>query len=209
MCNGRLRWCMSCCCLREQNSMIDERRSKVLVAEDDVSLRVTLENLLIEHGLSVTGSSNTQHAVERIQREPAPYDIVLTALSANGVNGMDVFEAARRRGNTTEVVIMCGFTTLDVAIECTNRGAFDYVTKPFKLAEIEIILSKIADRKRLVDENHRLSERVQNLYTRLDRLKDNREKLDRFVGETTAKLDDHGRKIDLLVNLLRQMLGLY
>jgi len=179
------------------------------VAEDDVSLRVTLENLLIEHGLSVTGSSNTQHAVERIQREPAPYDIVLTALSANGVNGMDVFEAARRRGNTTEVVIMCGFTTLDVAIECTNRGAFDYVTKPFKLAEIEIILSKIADRKRLVDENHRLSERVQNLYTRLDRLKDNREKLDRFVGETTAKLDDHGRKIDLLVNLLRQMLGLY
>jgi DNA-binding NtrC family response regulator len=189
--------------------MVDERRSRVLVVEDDNSLRVTLENVLIERGLSVTASSNTQNAVERIQRETAPYDIVLTALSANGVNGTDVFEAAQRRGHTTEVVIMCGFTTLDVAIECTNRGAFDYITKPFKLAEIDVIFSKIADRKRLVEENRRLSERVQNLYSRLDRLKDNREKMDRFVSDTTAKLDDHGRKIDLLVNLLREMLGLY
>ena len=179
----------------------------VLVVEDDSPLRATLEDFLSDRGLSVTAAKNPSDAVERIQRAGAPFDVVLTDLIPNGADGVRVFEAARRRTDTTEVVVMSGFSTLEATIDLIKRGAFDYITKPFKLAEIEIVLGKIIERKRLLDENRKLSERVQNLYSRLDKLKDHRDKLDRFAMEINAKLDDHTRKIDQCLELLHALLG--
>ncbi len=185
------------------NSKIESM--KVLLVDDDEALRALLKEYLREKGMRVASCKDGAEALVLMEQDKEGFDIVLTDLVLPLKGGLEVLRAARRRNEETQVVIMTGYASLESAIESMQEGAFDYITKPFKLVEIEIVLSKILERKRLIEENHRLAERVQSLYSRLDMLKDNRSKLDRFITETNDKLEDNSRKINDCLNLLSRI----
>jgi len=185
------------------NLKIENKR--ILLVDDDEALRALLKEYLGEKGMRVTSCRDGAEALIVIEQDKEGFDIVLTDLVLPLKGGLEVLRAARKRNEESQVVIMTGYASLESAIESMDEGAFDYITKPFKLVEIEIVLSKICERNRLIEENRRLAERVQSLYSRLDLLKDNRSKLDRFIAETNEKLEDNSKKINDCLNLLSRI----
>jgi DNA-binding NtrC family response regulator len=175
---------------------------RILVVEDDDVLRAGLQDFLLEHGIHATCSRDGEEAVQIIIREREPFDVVLTDLVMPRKDGLEVLRATKEHSPKTQVVIITGFASLETAIDAMHHGAFDYITKPFQFVEIEIVLGKIEERKKLIDENIRLSESIQSLHSRLELLKDSRAKFDRFLTETSEKLDQQSQKIDHCVEMI-------
>ena len=78
-----------------------------------------------------------------------------------GLTGIEVLEQLKQVTPDTEVVIMTGHASMETAIEAVRLGAFDYITKPCKLAEIEAVLRKVAEKRDLKNKNIALQTRVQ------------------------------------------------
>jgi DNA-binding NtrC family response regulator len=182
-----------------------EKRMQILVVDDDDTLRAALRDFLTQKGMIVNTSRDGAEAIQVIKNRAEPFDVVITDLIMPNAGGLDVLREARDRFFQTQVVIITGYASLETAIDSMHQGAFDYVTKPFKLVEIGLILEKLQERKRLVEENQELSEKIQSLYARLDILKENRQKMEKFMVETAYKLDDQTKKIDECVSLIRAL----
>ena len=178
---------------------------RILLVEDDYLLRAGLQDFLLAQGIHATCARDGEEALQIIHRSREPFDVVLTDLVMPHKDGMEVLRAAKQHSPETQVVIMTGFASLETAIDSMHQGAFDYITKPFQFVEIAIVLDKVAERKRLIDENLQLSESIQSLHSRLELLKDSRAKLDRFIAETSEKLDRQSQKIDECVEAVREL----
>jgi DNA-binding NtrC family response regulator len=178
---------------------------RVLIVDDDDAFRGALIEFLELRGRQVRSCKDGQEAIRVLQEENEPYDAVITDLVMPSVGGLEVIRAAKKRHAETQVVVITGFASLETAIDSMRHGAFDYIAKPFKLVEVELIMEKISDRKKLMEQNQKLNERVQSLHTRLDLLKDNRSKLDRFIAETGQQLEQHAHKIDECLELIKRV----
>ncbi|MFO0866647.1 MAG: sigma-54 dependent transcriptional regulator [Gemmataceae bacterium] len=93
--------------------------------------------------------------------EKAAFDAAILDISMPGLNGIEVLEQIKQVSPNTEVVMMTGHATLETAIEAGKLGAFDYITKPAKLAQIETILNKIAEKRELTHKNIALQTRLE------------------------------------------------
>jgi two-component system NtrC family response regulator len=175
---------------------------RILLLENDASVQGALDEFLRGRGHSVVSLQAGAMAIRRIREDVEVFDLVLLNLALT--DAMEVLHVARQRNSETQVVTMPGFAGLETAIESMLQGAFDYVIKPFKFTQIAIVLNKVIERKKLVEENAKLSERVQSLYNRLDQLKDNRDKLERFARELFEKLDYHTDMLEECVSRLRK-----
>src|SRR6476660_5009420 len=91
----------------------------------------------------------------------AAFDAAILDMRMPGLTGIEVLDQIKQVSPNTEVVIMTGHATVETAIEAVRLGAFDYITKPAKLAQIETILRKVAERKELKNKNLALQTRVQ------------------------------------------------
>ncbi len=178
---------------------------RVLIVDDDDAFRAALIEFLQLRGRQVRSCRDGQEAIRVLQEENEPYDVVITDLIMPSIGGLEVIQAAKKRYAETQVVVITGFASLETAIDSMRQGAFDYIAKPFKLVELDLIVEKISERKKLLEQNQKLTERVQSLYTRLDLLKDNRSKLDRFVAETSQQLEQHAHQIDECLDLIKKV----
>jgi DNA-binding NtrC family response regulator len=147
----------------------------VLVVDDEDGVRDLLTEHLTSRGLSVTAVANGGMAVDLITREAGRFGLVFADLHLPEKDGMAVLEAARRVNASAYVVIITGYATLDSAIRAVRLGAYDYITKPFSLGQIDVILARIEDRLSLESENRRLMRRidtrdVESAHSVLDRL---------------------------------------
>ncbi len=131
----------------------------VLVVEDDPDVR----DLLVEHfkdrGFDVASTRDGRAAVTALAREPSRYSLVFTDLKLPGADGLEVLEVAKAANSSIRVVIITGYASLDSAIQAVRLGAFDYLTKPFSLGQIDLILHRVAQREALEDENRQLARR--------------------------------------------------
>jgi len=178
---------------------------RVLLVDDDDAFRAALIEFLQVRGRQVRSCKDGQEAIRVLQEEKEPFDVVITDLIMPAVGGLEVIRAAKNRHPETQVVVITGFASLETAIDSMRQGAYDYIAKPFKLVEVDLIVEKINERKKLMEQNQKLTERVQSLYTRLDLLKDNRSKLDRFIAETTQQLEQHTHQIDECLDLIKKV----
>lgn len=176
-----------------------------MVVDDEDAFRAALVEYLQLRGRQVRGCRDGQEAIRTLQEDREPYDIVITDLIMPFLGGLEVIRAAKSRHSETQVVVITGFASLETAIDAMRHGAFDYVAKPFKLVEVDLIVEKIGERKRLLEQNQKLAERVQSLYSRLDVLKDNRSKLDRFIADTTRQLEQPAREIHECLELIKKV----
>jgi DNA-binding NtrC family response regulator len=131
----------------------DPARLPVLVVEDEPDIRDLLSAYFGGRGHAVASARDGQAALSALDRAPGRYGLVVTDLNMPGADGLAVLRAARRANPCCFVIIVTGFASLDSAVEAVRLGAYDYLTKPFTMGQLDVILSRIADRLALEERN--------------------------------------------------------
>src|SRR5690606_6319523 len=127
-------------------------KPRVLVSDDEPSLREMLGILLRRAGYETTLAASQREALQRIAEEE-PFDAVITDLLMPDGSGMDVLRAARERDESTQVLMITAHATTEQAVEAMRLGAYDYVQKPFNNDELLAALEKALEKRALVTEN--------------------------------------------------------
>ena len=127
---------------------------RVLVVDDERSMRELLSITLRQAGYDVALAENGDAAIEQLRAES--FDLIVTDLRMHETDGMAVLRAARELAPETPVVVVTAYASTETAVEAMKLGAYDYVTKPFKLDEIRVTLGNALERKRLQEENRAL-----------------------------------------------------
>lgn len=133
---------------------------EVLIVDDDGDIRELLEEYFRERGFEVAVAADGPAALAMIRRTPTRYGLVITDLQMPGADGLAVLQAAREGNPSVYVVIITGFASLDSAIQAVRLGAYDYLTKPFSLGQIDVTVRRILDRLSLDVENRQLTRQV-------------------------------------------------
>ena len=133
---------------------------KILIVEDDESLRRVMHIQLSREGYETTSVADSEQALQTIGK--APQNLVITDLNLPGMSGMDLLRKVRGEYPETAVVVMTAFGTIPSAVEAIKSGAYDYITKPIHPYEMKALVSRVL-------EHYRLLEEVQVLRTCLDR----------------------------------------
>lgn len=134
----------------------------VLVVDDEPGMREFLEIMLGKEGYSVKTASNGEEAIQMIQNEV--FDLALVDIQMPGLNGIDVLRSAKETTPEITIIMITAFASHETAIEAMKLGAYDYITKPFKIDEIKLVISKSLERKNLKIENTRLKKELENKY---------------------------------------------
>jgi len=136
---------------------------RILVVDNDVDTVTLLRQDLEGEGWAVTAATSGADACAALEREH--FTIVLTDLVMEPVSGMDVLRETRRAQPKARVIMMTAFGSVETAIEAMREGAYDYITKPFKLAELTLTVQRAMEEERLREENRRLREEVERRYS--------------------------------------------
>jgi DNA-binding NtrC family response regulator len=127
---------------------------KILVIDDDASLRRVVEYNLQEAGYQVLSAAGGEAGLNLFTEEsPA---LVITDMKMPGMDGMQVLKAVKARSPETLVIVVTAFGTVDVAVEAMKAGAYDYITKPFNRDELRLTVAKALQLRGLAAENRRL-----------------------------------------------------
>ena len=114
---------------------------RVLIVDDDAETCRLIAELVAEDGRELQQAHTAEDAIERARTEP--FDLVISDINLNGPeSGLDVLKAFKRANPTGEVVLISGFGTLDTAVEAVRAGAFDYISKPFNIAEVRATVAR-------------------------------------------------------------------
>jgi two-component system response regulator PilR (NtrC family) len=126
-------------------------KARILVVDDEKSMRDLLSITLEKEGYDVLTAAGGQQAIEALHRESV--DAVITDLRMPKVDGLQVLRAAKEISPDTAVIVITAVASTETAVEAMKLGAYDYITKPFKLDEVNLIVRNALERKRLRDEN--------------------------------------------------------
>ncbi|ACN15866.1 sigma-54 dependent two component DNA-binding response regulator (Fis family protein) [Desulforapulum autotrophicum HRM2] len=118
---------------------------KILVVDDELSMREFLEVLLVQEGYDVSLANNGKQAVALIEKHS--FDLVLSDIRLGDLTGLDVLRAAKKKDSETVVVLISAYSTTEIAVEAMNEGAFDFVPKPFDNSELKATLGKALELK--------------------------------------------------------------
>jgi len=132
---------------------------RVLIVDDDESLRDSLELVLAAEGFEVVSAPDGPEALARI--EASGFDVILCDVRMPGMDGMELLPQLVRRLPGSTLIMMSAYGSGDLAIEAMNRGAYDYLTKPFRPAEVVLTIRKARERERLRRANQALRRDVQ------------------------------------------------
>ena len=151
--------------------------ARVLVVDDEQSMRELLGIMLRQVGYDVTQADGGEAAIQTLKSADA-FDLVITDLRMRKVDGLAVLRAAKEHSPHTVVLVVTAFASTETAVEAMKLGAYDYVTKPFKLDELKLTIANALERKRLQDENRELKRQL-----RTER------GFDSFVGKSRRMLE--------------------
>jgi two-component system response regulator PilR (NtrC family) len=133
--------------------------SRILVVDDEQSLREFLEIFLRKEGHEVHMAAGGPEAVALVEAGEE-FDLVLTDLKMPVIDGMGVLEAVKGATPETQVLMMTAYASAETAIEAMKKGAYDYVQKPFNVDEIAVVVAKGLEQRRLRAENRELRAQV-------------------------------------------------
>jgi two-component system response regulator HydG len=122
----------------------------VLLVDDQKNIRTTTALLLRGEGYEVVESTSVEEATAQLSSRP--FDVVLTDLKMEPMNGLDLLEKTQSIAPSSQVIVMTAYGTIESAVEAMRRGAFDYVAKPFKVPELLIRVEKAVERRRLLSQ---------------------------------------------------------
>src|SRR5215470_13367876 len=132
---------------------------RILFADDEKSLQEFMKAELPRLGHEVTVCPDGKAAVKTLEK--STFDAAILDLRMPGLNGIEVLEQLKQVSPDTEAIVMTGHASMETAIEAVRLGAFDYVTKPCKLTELDAVLRKVAEKRELKHKTLALESRVE------------------------------------------------
>jgi len=140
--------------------------ARILIVEDEDVIRALLEDSLRDEGFRVEAVGSGEEGLKRL--EASLYDVVLLDLNLPGMHGLEVLGAAPSSQTDAQFIVMTAFGSVDTAVEAMKLGAFDYLNKPFRTAELLLTIRRAVEEKELRREVARLrSERGASIRDRI------------------------------------------
>jgi len=135
----------------------------ILVVDDERSLREFLSICLSRAGHKVMAADDPNVALRTLAAQPI--DLVVTDLKMPGaMDGLGLLDEVKKRSPEVQVIVMTAFASTETAIAALKRGAYDYLTKPFKVDEIQVVVERALERQALVRDNAALRSKMQDAY---------------------------------------------
>lgn len=134
--------------------------NKVLVVDDEKDLLQLLVQRLCRKGFQAVGVSSAEEALVYVNNEI--FDVGIYDIRMEGMDGLQLLKETKQIQPSMEVIMLTGHGTIDTAIEAMKLGAYDYLTKPYKLSELELILLKAMEKKQLKDENENMKRLIES-----------------------------------------------
>lgn len=135
---------------------------KVLVVDDEESIREFFEIMLKREGYEVWTASNGKEALERLKKGRA--DLILSDIQMPEMSGLELLSKVKEQDPEALMIMITAFGSTETAVEAMKLGAYDYVQKPFKIDEVKIILRQALERKQLQSENVQLKKELGTKY---------------------------------------------
>jgi FixJ family two-component response regulator len=143
-----------------------------VIVDDDRTIGDILKDLISKEHVSVEVFNDGVEAIEFVTREPV--DVVITDLMMPRIGGMEVLRQAKAMNPEVVVIIITGHGSLESAIEAIREGAYDYIKKPFKLQEMEVVFNNAVEKVNLIRENTQLLNDLKEAYDQLLAIKKER-----------------------------------
>ena len=137
-------------------------KDKILVADDEQSMREFLDIMLKKEGYKVSLASNGEEVVKLIDNDL--FDLVLLDIRMPKLDGLSALKRIKAIAPETIVIMITAYASADTAIKAMKEGAYDYITKPFKVEEIKLIIKNALEKKNLQKENILLKQVVRDRY---------------------------------------------
>jgi DNA-binding NtrC family response regulator len=139
-----------------------KHNAAVLVIDDEEVMRDILGTLLEREGYSVRLASSGQEGLDLAKS--LPFDAVIVDVMMPGLDGMQVLDELKKHDEELPVLMITAYASMESAIAAMKKGAFDYITKPFKNDEVLVVLQNAIERRQLVAENVTLRQNLQARY---------------------------------------------
>ena len=156
--------------------MSDDLRIKLLVVDDEQSIRRLCMTIGSSLAYNCNEAESAEMAMQRLETDPP--DLVLTDLKLPNQSGVELLKQIKAVLPRTEVAIMTGHGSIESAVDAMKLGAYDYIEKPFRVEKMRLLLQRMAEKVRLVNENAFLRERVST-----------EENLDGIIGTSSGMQD--------------------
>ncbi|WP_321532034.1 sigma-54 dependent transcriptional regulator [uncultured Desulfuromonas sp.] len=150
-----------------------KEKQRILVVDDEQSMREFLSIMLSREGYQVELASDGQHACQLIDK--TVYDLILSDIRMPNLDGLSLLARVKEQGTDTTVIMMTAFSTTEQAVEAMKQGAYDYLTKPFKNDEIRLVIRNALQHRQLRKENSRLRQVLDRRYA-----------FDQLIGKSTV-----------------------
>jgi two-component system response regulator PilR (NtrC family) len=134
----------------------------ILVVDDEQSIQEFLRLLLEEGGFRVTTAGSVEDGRNQFLQDS--FDLVLCDIIMPDGNGLDLLQEIKQQDARTSVIMMTAYTSTKTAIEAMKRGAYDYISKPFDVEELKVVVQKALEKAELVDENLFLRRELEEKY---------------------------------------------
>ena len=128
-----------------------DKRAKTLIVEDEAPLRDLLNAELSRSGYHIQVAADGNEGLTRYSEEC--FSVVLLDVKLPGMSGVEVLQKMREISDIPEIIMFTGHGDIETAVKCIKLGAYDYLTKPVKLDELELVINKAHDKNRLHREN--------------------------------------------------------
>lgn len=138
--------------------MNEQKAARILIAEDEANLRMVLEKELERLGYRVQVAPDGDAALRKL--EESNVDVLLCDINMPKIDGMEVLRRVHERPNPPEVIMLTGQATVETAVEAMKLGAYDYLTKPYSITELDVRVKQAAEKRRLRVDNLRLREQL-------------------------------------------------
>jgi len=136
----------------------DTQPARILVAEDEANLRLVLQKELERHGYRVQVAPDGEAALRKL--EETNVDVLLCDINMPRMDGIELLRRVHERPNPPEVIMLTGQATVETAVEAMKLGAYDYLTKPYSITELDVRVRQAAEKRHLRVDNLRLREQL-------------------------------------------------
>ncbi len=134
------------------------KKGSILIAEDEAIARDNLHYVLLKEGYKVVAVENGQQAIEELRKEE--FDLVMTDLKMQPVDGMEVLKTAKQLYPNIEVIIITGYATVPSAVLAMQMGAFSYLAKPYQIEEMRAQVRQAMEKRALKAEVESLRKQI-------------------------------------------------
>ncbi len=151
-------------------------KGKIIVIDDEESMCKFMQIMLKKEGYDVVSTQSSKDALEKLKS--SRFDLVIADLMMPEINGIELLSKVKSIDHDLSFIVMTAYASVDTAIEALKKGAFDYITKPFKVDELKITIKKSLEQKRITRENLDLKKQLKKEFS-----------FDNFIGNTPEILN--------------------